>query len=155
MRAGLAPRLHLISAVIAAGLTHAAGLACGEARAQDLPSVQYPRRPELILGDRPLPPPHGGTYAQADRLPLARFGSLRSPASVDPAIIFFVNETNAHLQVFWIDFEGRSRPYGPLEPRQRRGFNVNIGRLWFVGWNAAHPVAIFRVNQARCEAIVR
>jgi hypothetical protein len=127
----------------------------GTSYAQDhLPTVEYPASANVDL-DRDRRRIPESPVVEAEQLPLTLFGTLHSPTRIEPARIDFVNETNQRYKLYWIGFDGQSRSYGDLAPRQRRTFAVNVGRLWFVGWDDGHPVAIFRVSGPRCEAVVR
>ena len=149
------PRLRrLLPGIITTFLTLGIFLPGGGASvAQDrLPGVEYPPSANVDLDHRRI---LESPVVEAEQLPLSLFGTLRSPTYVEPARIDFVNETNQRYKLYWIGFDGQSRAYGDLVPRQRRTFGVNVGRLWFVGRDDGHPVAIFRVSGPRCEAVVR
>ena len=88
----------------------------------------------------PAPASLGGTVALAQQLvpSSARAGirscsemkNLRSQHSREPTKITFVNTTKTYRALNWIDFSGKQKSYGGLNPGERKTFDTFRTHPW-------------------------
>lgn len=66
--------------------------------------------------------------------------------------VFFINHTDAPVNLFWIDPQGQQRPYGTLEPGQQRRQRTRPGAVWQVQDEAGKALGHFRITDRSARA---
>jgi len=64
--------------------------------------------------------------------PAADEPKLRSLSSTDPTCLIFVNRTATDYALFWLDFEGKRKPYGILHAGEKQGQNTFATHPWVI-----------------------
>jgi hypothetical protein len=68
--------------------------------------------------------------------------------------VTFVNRTGNEVKLFWIDTEGRRKPYGSIAPGGRREQQTFGGHVWIVVDTHDSVLAVFDAGNDPAEAII-
>jgi hypothetical protein len=88
-------------------------------------------------------------------LPAAREAFLRSHDSDTPSTIIFHNNTGQMLQLYWIDYQGRRKPYGWVPPHAVDERSTFATHPWLCVDKSGHVVALFVALPGDCIATIK
>ena len=57
--------------------------------------------------------------------------------------VTFENQTKRTIRLFWVDTEGRSRPYGEIAPGARKTQSTYVGHVWVADFAKDDLVGVF------------
>lgn len=80
---------------------------------------------------------------------------LASPASDKRVMLRIDNQLPGTVSIYWIGFDGQPKSYGRADPTRSFTQDTFAGHLWLVKDEKDQPVALYRVGEAACQAIVR
>jgi hypothetical protein len=85
----------------------------------------------------------------------ARGSPSKSPHRLHETRILFVNETKVRLQVFWLDYEGNTKPYGEIPAGQSQEQSTLVGHVWVVRDTNGRELARFVAGATSGRALIR
>ncbi len=87
-------------------------------------------------------------------LPVAREGTLKSAADSRPTSVLFVNDTSGELKIYWLDFEGKRKLYGSVQPGGRYHVDTFIDHAWVVVDAKGVARAVFVAQPSAGQAVI-
>ena len=84
-----------------------------------------------------------------------REGSLRSERSGQSTTVVFHNKTARDYAIFWLDFEGKRRPYGTLYAGGRQGQSTYATHVWVIADGDGRAVSIHVAEREPGKVVVR
>ncbi len=81
-------------------------------------------------------------FVQVTPLSPDKEGSLRS-SNGDATTLRFVNNTEQTVKLYWLDGEGKRKPYGDIPPHERRMQNTYVSHPFILTDKNDHGLAIF------------
>jgi hypothetical protein len=80
---------------------------------------------------------------------------LKALASTEPTVVSFDNRTSSDLSLFWLDFQGKRKPYGKIPAGDRMGTQRTFAtHPWLLARPDGTAVAIFVATKNHGRAIV-
>jgi hypothetical protein len=79
---------------------------------------------------------------------------LKSLSSAEPTVVAFDNRTSSDLTLFWLDFQGKRKPYGKIRAGEQMSENTFATHPWFLARPDGTAVAIFVATKNHGRAIV-
>jgi hypothetical protein len=83
------------------------------------------------------------TWEDLAARPAADEAALRSHSSRQPTTLLFENRTATDYSLFWLDFQGKRKPYGVLHAGENRGLNTFATHPWLVAKPDGQAVAVY------------
>lgn len=68
--------------------------------------------------------------------------------------VVFTNNRNEPVKVYWMDRQGRRKPYGTLEASWRKPLKTRPGAVWLITDKEEKPLGYFMVGDRTAHAIV-
>ena len=68
--------------------------------------------------------------------------------------VYFINQTQNPVKLFWIDRQGQKKPYGEIESKKRRRQRTRPGAVWLIADEADKPLGHFVVGDRTAKAII-
>ncbi|MCB1230193.1 MAG: hypothetical protein KDN19_08005 [Verrucomicrobiae bacterium] len=100
----------------------------------------------------------GDHLEKVPMLPLASFaeGETRSPHGENSSEVYLRvdNRTTDTIRFFWLDFDGRRKNYGQVDPGRRWEQSTFPGHLWLATDAEGHPVAFFAAGDKPGLAVI-
>jgi dipeptidyl aminopeptidase/acylaminoacyl peptidase len=66
----------------------------------------------------------------------------------------FVNQTKEEVTIYWLDFDGRRREYGRLQPGASRAQHTFAGHLWLIAHRDGTPLVVFEAPAHPAVAVI-
>jgi hypothetical protein len=101
----------------------------------------------LVLGGlacRGKPAPGHATYSFVQAQSALEEGRTRSHESKTTATLHFVNLTPKDLRLFWLDFNGKRRPYATIRAGGKVTQATFLTHPWLLTTQHGHGLAVFR-----------
>ena len=68
--------------------------------------------------------------------------------------VVFTNNRNEPVKIFWVDRQGKRKPYGTLEAGWRKPYKTHPGAVWLITDANEKPLGHFVVGDRTAQAIV-
>ena len=81
-------------------------------------------------------------------LPVSKETKVNSISSSTETSITFCNKTKKKVKVYWIDFEGRRKPYGQISAGQTREYHTFATHPWLIANSEDKAIALFVATEA-------
>jgi hypothetical protein len=79
---------------------------------------------------------------------------LKSLSSAEPTVVAFDNRTSSDLTLFWLDFQGKRKPYGKIRAGEQMSENTFATHPWLLARPDGTAVAIFVATKNHGRSIV-
>ncbi len=93
-------------------------------------------------------------YTELKALPASTENQLRSRTANTPATIIFHNKTGMTLRLFWVDYNGRRKQYGVVQPHGSETRATFASHPWLCVDDNNRDVGLFVAAPGRCHARV-
>ena len=83
--------------------------------------------------------------------------SASAPASApdgDPFDVFFVNQRKELVKLFWMDRQGKAKPYGAVASGKRKRQRTRPGAVWLITDQSDQPLGHFVVGDRTAQALI-
>jgi von Hippel-Lindau disease tumor suppressor protein len=95
------------------------------------------------------------TWQELAALPAKDETSLRSLNAEEPTMFLLVNRTSTDYALFWLDYEGKRRPYGMLHAGENQGQNTFATHPWLVATPDGQAVGIYVPGKLHAKAVLK
>jgi hypothetical protein len=95
------------------------------------------------------------TWQKIAALPAKDETRLRSLASKEPTALLLVNRTSTDYSLFWLDFEGKRKPYGILHAGENLVEHTFATHPWLVARPDGQAVGIYVPGKLHAKAVLK
>ena len=81
--------------------------------------------------------------------------NLRSGDDDTETAVIFVNDTEAEVAYYWVDYEGNEKSYGRVAPDAFVNQHTYVGHVWLIKDVNGCNLAVFRAEEKTGRAIIR
>jgi len=87
-------------------------------------------------------------------VPLEREAKLRSLSSDWPTVVLFDNRSAKDCELFWLDFQGKRKPYGPVRTGQKLGQSTFATHPWVVATPEGKALGLFVPGECPAKVVI-
>jgi hypothetical protein len=95
------------------------------------------------------------TWQTIAPLPAKDEGRLRSLSSKEPTSLLLVNRSSSDYSLFWLDFDGKRKPYGILHAGENLVENTFATHPWLVAKPDGQAVGIYVPGKLPVKAVLK
>jgi hypothetical protein len=95
------------------------------------------------------------TWQRIAPLPATDEAKLRSLSSQEPTALLLVNRTSTDYSLFWLDFEGKRKPYGILHAGEKLVEHTFATHPWLVARPDGRTVGIYVPGRLHAKAVLK
>lgn len=96
----------------------------------------------------------GGKWVNLEELNLSLLPSLKSGDDDTETAILLVNNTEAEIAYYWVDYEGNEKSYGKIAPDAFVNRQTYVGHIWLIKDVDGNNLAVFRAETETGRALV-